>query len=41
MRRIDTLSDIEAGLEALVLADIRLADIRSRSHAGPPVRTRI
>ena len=35
MRRIDTLSDIEAGLEALVLADIRLADIRSRSHAVP------
>ncbi|ERM02839.1 DNA-3-methyladenine glycosidase [Brucella intermedia 229E] len=35
MRRIDTLSDIEAGLEALVLADTRLADIRSRSHAVP------
>ncbi|MBJ6722868.1 MAG: DNA-3-methyladenine glycosylase family protein [Brucella sp.] len=35
MRRIDTLSDIETGLDALVLADIRLADIRSRSHAVP------
>ncbi|MFD1199621.1 DNA-3-methyladenine glycosylase family protein [Brucella gallinifaecis] len=35
MRRIDSLSDIEAGLEALVLADARLADIRSRSHALP------
>jgi len=35
MRRIDTLSDIEAGLEALVLADARLGDIRSRSHAVP------
>ncbi|ENQ10064.1 MULTISPECIES: DNA-3-methyladenine glycosylase family protein [Brucella] len=35
MRRIDTLSDIEAGLEALVLADRRLADIRNRSHAVP------
>lgn len=35
MRRIDTLSDIEAGLDALVLADVRLADIRSRAHAVP------
>ena len=35
MRRIDTLSDIEAGLDALVLADARLADIRRRSHAVP------
>ncbi len=35
MRRIDSLSDIEAGLEALVLADVRLAEIRSRSHAVP------
>jgi len=35
MRRIDTLGDIEAGLEALVLADTRLADIRARSHAVP------
>lgn len=35
MRRIDTLSDIEAGLEALVLADRRLADICGRSHAVP------
>ncbi|MBA8840030.1 DNA-3-methyladenine glycosylase II [Ochrobactrum sp. RH2CCR150] len=35
MQRIDTLDDIEAGLEALVLADVRLADIRSRAHAVP------
>jgi len=35
MRRIDTLGDIEAGLESLVLADTRLADIRARSHAVP------
>ncbi|MBJ6134867.1 DNA-3-methyladenine glycosylase 2 family protein [Ochrobactrum sp. Q0168] len=35
MQRIDTLDDIEAGLEALVLADMRLADIRSRAHAVP------
>ncbi len=35
MRRIDSLSDIEAGLEALMLADERLVDIRSRSHAVP------
>lgn len=35
MRRIDSLDDIAAGLDALVLADERLADIRSRSHAVP------
>lgn len=35
MLRIDTLDDIEAGLEALVLSDARLVDIRSRSHAVP------
>lgn len=35
MLRIDTLDDIEAGLDALVLADARLVDIRSRSHAVP------
>lgn len=35
MRRIDSLDDIEAGLNALILADTRLADIRSRSHAVP------
>ncbi|MDH7793740.1 DNA-3-methyladenine glycosylase II [Ochrobactrum sp. AN78] len=35
MLRIDTLSDIEAGLEALVLVDARLVDIRSRSQQVP------
>ncbi len=35
MRRIERLDDIEAGLEALVLADARLAAIRDRAHAVP------
>ncbi|KXF76181.1 DNA-3-methyladenine glycosidase [Paramesorhizobium deserti] len=35
MQRIDTIDDIEAGLDALVLADARLVDIRSRAHAVP------
>jgi len=35
MQRIDTMADIEAGLDALVLADARLVDIRSRAHAVP------
>ncbi|MGU3401448.1 DNA-3-methyladenine glycosylase family protein [Brucellaceae bacterium D45D] len=33
MQRIETLDDIEAGLEALVLLDMRLAPIRVRANA--------
>ena len=39
MRRIETLDDIEAGLEALLLADARLAAVRERAHAVPLRRT--
>lgn len=35
MRRIDSLDDIEAGLEALLAADARLAVIRAVAHAVP------
>lgn len=33
MQRIETLDDIEKGLDALVVSDTRLLAIRSRSHA--------